>query len=279
MRLSALLLAVLLLLPTGSHAQRTQFSQDEMKQWLSALASDDMQGRELFTEGLGLAGAYIADRLKEWGVTPAGNNGSYFQTVRVTGVRARSNSSVTVTADGQTRTFRDGQGVTFPRNQGGKQTVMGRVEFVGYGLEFAPLNQNDYAGRDMKGKVALYIGRGSRGMTAVHNRLIGARGRNAIEIHHAIAAGRGVVAGEVPVASVVRAGSVQAFDALEEDDHFRVDVRGRQQLGDLVADLLGGERTIDNAHHVLELMHRTPHVGKRADIPVVEDVLLLGPLQ
>ena len=48
--------------------------------------------------------------------------------------------------------------------------------------------QGAYAGRDMKGKVALYIGRGSRGMTAVPNRLIGARGRNAIEMHHAIAA-------------------------------------------------------------------------------------------
>ena len=195
MRLTALLLAVVLLLPVGSHAQRAQFSQDEMKQWLSVLASDDMQGRELFTEGLGLAGAYIADRLKDWGVTPAGDNGSYFQVVRITGIRARSNSSVTVTADGQTRTFKDGQGVTFPRNQGGRQTVTGRVEFVGYGIEFAPLSLNDYAGRDMKGKVALYIGRGSRGMTAAHNRLVNARARNAIEMHRAIAAIGPVTAG------------------------------------------------------------------------------------
>jgi hypothetical protein len=188
MRLSALFLAIVLLLTAPGQAQRGQFSPDEMKQWLSTIASDDMQGRKLFSEGLGLTGAYIADHLKEWGVTPAGDSGTYFQTVRISGIRVRSNSTVTVTANGESRTFKDGQGVTFPRNQGGKQTVSGKVEFVGYGLEFAPLNQNDYAGRDMNGKVALYIGRSSRGMTQVHDRLVNARARNAIEMHHAIAA-------------------------------------------------------------------------------------------
>jgi len=44
----------------------------ELKDWLSYIASDELQGRQIFTEGLGLAGAYIADHLKEWGVKPAG---------------------------------------------------------------------------------------------------------------------------------------------------------------------------------------------------------------
>src|SRR4030095_3771582 len=80
-------------------AQRGQFSPDEMKEWLTYIASDSLQGRQLFTEGLGLAGAYIAERLKTWGVTPAGDSGSYFQTVKILGMRVRSNSSVTVTAN------------------------------------------------------------------------------------------------------------------------------------------------------------------------------------
>ncbi len=45
---------------------------DELKEWLGYIASDDLQGRQIYTEGLGLAAAYIADHLKEWGVKPGG---------------------------------------------------------------------------------------------------------------------------------------------------------------------------------------------------------------
>ncbi|HEX9366622.1 MAG TPA: M28 family peptidase [Vicinamibacterales bacterium] len=95
----------------------------DMKEWLSYIASDQLQGRQVFTEGLGLAGSYIADHLKAWGVKPDGDDGSYFQVVKVLGVNVKRNSSVTVTVNGQTRTFKDGEGVTFPANAGGKQTV------------------------------------------------------------------------------------------------------------------------------------------------------------
>lgn len=209
-RVSRVLAAALVVLACawGAGAQRGQFSQDEMKVWLSYLASDALQGRQIYTEGFGLAGAYIADHLKEWGVAPAGDNGTSFQTVRVLGMRTRSNSSVTVTANGETRTFKDGEGVTFPRNQGGKQTITAGVEFLGYGIQYKPLNHDDYAGRDTKGKIVLFIGRGIRGMTATDNRIIGARSREAVELHSAAAAigpvaapaGRGRGAGPDPAA-------------------------------------------------------------------------------
>src|SRR6476469_794004 len=73
----------------------------ELKEWLSYIASDELQGRQIYTEGLGLAAAYIADHLAEWGVQPAGEDGTYFQTVKVVGVKTTSNSSVTVEVDGQ----------------------------------------------------------------------------------------------------------------------------------------------------------------------------------
>src|SRR5438045_6837196 len=102
--------ALALCLATATGAQSNRISQDEMKQWLTYIASDELQGRQVFTEGLALAGAYIADHLKEWGVKPGGDAGSYFQTVKVLGVRTRSNSAVTVTVNGQSRTFKDGEG-------------------------------------------------------------------------------------------------------------------------------------------------------------------------
>jgi hypothetical protein len=160
---------------------------DELKQWLSYIASDELQGRQVFTEGLGLAGGYIADHLKEWGVQPAGDEGTYFQTVKVLGVSVKRNSSVTVTVNGQSKTFKDGEGVTFPANAGGKQTITANAEFIGYGLSLPEAGIDDYKGHDM-GWVAISVGRGPQSWPAAAGRVLGARARNAIELNHAVAA-------------------------------------------------------------------------------------------
>jgi peptidase M28-like protein len=187
-RRAAICVAFALSLPAAGSAQSNRISQDDLRQWLTYIASDDLQGRQVFTEGLALAGSYIADHLKEWGVRPGGDGGSYFQTVRVLGVRSRSNSALTVTVNGQSRTFKDGEGVTFPRNQGAKQTVAAKLEFVGYGLSYSPLRYNDYEGRDLNGKIALYIGQRAPGFTATEDRLVNARGRFAVDTRHAAGA-------------------------------------------------------------------------------------------
>src|SRR5688572_22049067 len=186
---TALILCIGLGLTAGAQTPRQpSISQDDLRTWLTYIASDELQGRLVYTEGLGLAGAYIADHLKEWGVKPGGDRGSYFQEVRVLGVRTRSNSSVTVMVNGQTRTFKDGEGVTFPRNQGAKQTVSGEAAFAGYGVTFPPLQHNDYAQRTVSGKVAIFLGRtGPKGFSAAHNRILNARGRLATDTQHAVA--------------------------------------------------------------------------------------------
>jgi hypothetical protein len=153
----------------------------EFREWLSYVASDELQGRQIFTEGLGLAAAYIADHLKEWGVQPAGEDGTYFQTVKVLGVRTTSNASVTVDVNGEKRTFKDGEGITFPRNMGGKQTITGdQIQFVGYGLQIPSANVDDYANLDVKGKVIIYLGTGPKTLPPGTNRLLTARSRNAV---------------------------------------------------------------------------------------------------
>src|SRR5438067_10011594 len=91
----------------------------DMKEWLSYLASDELQGRQVFTEGYGLAAAYVADRLKDWGVKPLGDDGTYFENVKLKGYRVTRNSSVTIEAAGQSKTFKHGDHVTFSNNSGG----------------------------------------------------------------------------------------------------------------------------------------------------------------
>ena len=129
-----------------------------LKEWLTYIASDELQGREVYTEGLGLAASYIASHLKEWGVKPASSGGDYFQTIKVVGVRANSTSSVTVAVRGQSRTFKDGEGISLPRNMGGRQTVTSAdVEFVGNGLALSADRSGNAAG-DPEGKVIVWLG-------------------------------------------------------------------------------------------------------------------------
>jgi hypothetical protein len=129
-----------------------------LRTWLTYISSDDLEGRETFSEGLGLAAAYIADQLKDAGVKPGGDHGSYFQRVAVLGVNSTNRSSVTVEVNGQTRTFRDGEGIFFPGNVGAKRNlVLNEVQFVGYGLNLGSI-RNDYKGLDVKGKAVVWLG-------------------------------------------------------------------------------------------------------------------------
>ena len=109
-------LAVALTAQSANKGGIGSIQEGSLREWLTYLSSDQLQGRATYSEGLGLAAAYIADRLQEAGVKPGGDNGSYFQVVKVQGMRTTSRASVTVEVNGQTRTFKDGDGITFPRN-------------------------------------------------------------------------------------------------------------------------------------------------------------------
>lgn len=169
---------------------REAITQDDLKEWLTYLASDELEGRNTYTEGLGLAAAYIAERLRSWGVKPGGPNGSYFQRVAVLGIKSENRSTMTVEAGGQTRTFRNREGISFPSNVGGKRTLTSdQIEFVGYGLNAPLANHNDFAGKNVKGKTVVWLGStGPKGLEArQYFRALGGRSRYATEQEGAVA--------------------------------------------------------------------------------------------
>jgi hypothetical protein len=165
LRIGAIALAVLVAGATGSWrllaqapepakgVKYAQVSPADLKEWLSYIASDELQGRQVFTEGYGLAAAYVADRLKEWGIRPLGDDGTYFENVKLKGYKVTRNSAVTVEgAGGEPKTFKHGDHVTFSFNSGGKQTLtFSGVEFVGYGQEA------DLANRNVKDKLVVWV--------------------------------------------------------------------------------------------------------------------------
>jgi hypothetical protein len=54
---------------------------DTLKEYLTYIASDELQGRDTPSPGLDKAADYIAKHLKEWGAKPGGDNGTYFQNI------------------------------------------------------------------------------------------------------------------------------------------------------------------------------------------------------
>lgn len=177
-------------LPVGALGGPASIKSDDLKEWLSFIASDDTQGRALFSAGLGLAAAYISDHLRVWGVKPGGDHSSYLQTVRVLGVKSISRSTVTVKIGNDSRTFADADALIFPKNSGGKQRLtIDRVEFAGYGLELPAARHADFAGRDMAGAAVIWLGAdGPKEVDAQKYRLLlQQRGRSAVEQMHAAA--------------------------------------------------------------------------------------------
>src|SRR5712691_260577 len=154
-------------------------SQD-LREWLTYISSDELEGRAVFSAGIGLAAGYVADHLHAWGVKPGGDDGRYLQTVRVLGVKATSHSTVTVDVGGESRTFADGEGITFPRNMGGKRRFsVDRVEFAGYGLDAPSAGHMDFHGKDVKDAAVVWLGTGGpKGLDlSVFRRVLNGRNR------------------------------------------------------------------------------------------------------
>lgn len=114
-----------------SHADLPAFNEQDLREWLTFLSSDTLQGREVFTEGYGMAASYVADHLRSWGLTPLGDDGTYFQVVKERTYQVTRHSSVTIEANGRSRTFADGDHVTFPVRAGSRRTLtFTGVDFV-----------------------------------------------------------------------------------------------------------------------------------------------------
>lgn len=150
----AVMLAAVVQAQAPAPVKGVKFSQvtpAELTEYLTYLSSDQLTGRQIYTEGYGLAAGYIQEHLRMWGVKPIGENGTYLQTMKNRGYKVTRNSTVTVEVGGQTRTFKQGEHVTFPVASGGKQTVtLSGAQFIG-------TNAAPVAGLDLKGKLAVWM--------------------------------------------------------------------------------------------------------------------------
>src|SRR5262252_4778411 len=159
--LSALAAIATSVFASTAFAQASPQSHFDGKTWwdhVKVLADDNMEGRETGSDGLRRAQAYVVEQLKKSGLEPAGSDG-YLQSVKFVERHVdESHSSAALVQDGKSLALVPGDDMLFSsRNNTGEKEITAPLVFVGYGLKIPEKNFDDLAGKDLSGKVAVYI--------------------------------------------------------------------------------------------------------------------------
>ncbi|MDP9090518.1 MAG: M28 family peptidase [Pseudomonadota bacterium] len=123
------------------------------------LASDLLEGRGPGTRGGDIAANYIASQFAQYGLKPAGDNGSYLQKVDFVGVKTLPATSASLQpVQGSAMELKLAEDyVVGNQSQTESVDIDAPVVFVGYGIEAPEYQWNDFKGVDVKGKVVLVI--------------------------------------------------------------------------------------------------------------------------
>ena len=147
-------------LPPAARAAAASIDPEKIRAHVRFLSLDLLEGRGPGTRGDQLAAEYIATQFALAGLEPAGDNGTYFQRVPLYAVHTVEDktkfSFVAATGDPVELAYST---QIVSKDQTGQPTadIEAPIVFVGYGIHAPEYNWDDYAGVDVKGKIALVI--------------------------------------------------------------------------------------------------------------------------
>ena len=123
------------------------------------LADDLLEGREAGTRGFDLAALYVAARYRLIGLEPAGEGGTYFQSVpMVRGRRDRDGARFAITRGGCTQEFAfETEFLPAINFTTGAAAVTAPMVFVGQAVHAPELGHDDFQGVEVKGKIAVAL--------------------------------------------------------------------------------------------------------------------------
>jgi hypothetical protein len=125
---------------------------NQIRDYLTFIASDEMEGRDTPSRGLDTTAKFLAMNLDRWGLKPAGDEGSFFQRIDLRRDRADA---------GQTKVEYNGRTLVagtdyFP--VGGSGNVSGQLVFAGNGWFVKSKEIDAYKGIDPAGRIAVIFG-------------------------------------------------------------------------------------------------------------------------
>ncbi|MCU0453721.1 MAG: M28 family peptidase [Bacteroidetes bacterium] len=123
------------------------------------LSHDSLLGRAPGTLGEQKATAYIADRLKEYGLEPMGENGTYFQKVTMIAHRILPTTTTEVRGGGKTLRMRNLLETTLMSGTPTPELRLANVPmiFVGYGVVAPEQNWDDFKDVDVRGAMLVFL--------------------------------------------------------------------------------------------------------------------------
>jgi hypothetical protein len=131
----------------GKYKGAEAITANQLRDYLTFIASDELEGRDTPSRGLNTAAKFLAVNLSRWGIKPAGDNGTYFQKIELR--RSKINVAQSwVDINGQK--FWHGKDFL---GTGADGTLSGKLVFVGYGYRLPKKNFNAFEGVDVKGKI------------------------------------------------------------------------------------------------------------------------------
>lgn len=127
-------------------------SASQLRDYLTFIASDELEGRDTPSRGLDIAALYIAQHLSSWGLKPGGDNGTFFQKVPLTRAKIVPNETK-VSFGSQTFTY----GSDFLASVVGANVPASGMVFAGHGWVVKSKNVDPYKGIDIRDKVVIVV--------------------------------------------------------------------------------------------------------------------------
>lgn len=154
-----LLLALLLAAPPANLRHQAEpglsaIRAEALSAHMRFLADDLLEGRDTGSRGHAVAARYLAAQLQALGYQPAGERGSWLQTVPFIGMTVVPDKCV-LELNGTPLKYPD-EVLFFPRAGAAEDDVSGELVFAGYGVS-APLYGYDDLPQDLRGKIAVVL--------------------------------------------------------------------------------------------------------------------------
>jgi hypothetical protein len=172
---AALLLAFIIGIPASVSAQKKNdkgvaaapnfgnvnaINAQQLRDWLTFIASDELEGRDTPSKGLDIAAKYIASHLANWGILPGAGEGTYFQRFPLT------NSKIDPV---NTRLELNGQlfnyGTDFLSSSNPANITNAPLVFAGNGWVVKSKGIDPYKGLDVKDKIVVVVNSLPKGVT------------------------------------------------------------------------------------------------------------------
>ncbi len=132
----------------------------QLREYLTFIASDELEGRDTPSRGLDIAAMYIAQHLASWNIKPAGDSGSYFQKFPLR--RSKIDvQNMRLELDGQPFVYAEDYFSTLTQ----ASVPASNLVYVSHGWVVKSKNVNAYQGIDVKDKIIIVTGGLPKGVT------------------------------------------------------------------------------------------------------------------